>query len=238
LLIHAGNCVGKSYKGLPQLTKGRESMNRNIFFLLLVAILTYSPCIEAKTYRWVEENGVLRFSDTPPPGMVVEAPAAPRSKSAAEEDPFERARASVPIRFELNGEIVDPEGNPLTDVTMTIEEHHFPPSSFEYENIRKESTVNGTFAVACTGCPIHSLRFRVPGYVSEESLDKAAKILVVSIDDVQKSNIDIIVSPDDIKKKTFKMQPCNCAIRSKTNFLKGINYKKCETRASSKLGQI
>jgi hypothetical protein len=51
---------------------------------------------------------------------------------------------------------------------MTIEDHHFPPSSFEYENIRKESTVNGTFAVACTGCPIHSLRFRVPGYVSEE----------------------------------------------------------------------
>jgi hypothetical protein len=92
---------------------------------------------------------------------------------------------------------------------MTIEEHHFPPSSFEYENIRKESTVNGTFAVACTGCPIHSLRFRVPGYVSEESLDKAAKILVVSIDDVQKSNIDIIVSPDDIKKKLLK---CNHVI--------------------------
>jgi hypothetical protein len=52
-------------------------MNRNIFFLLLVAILTYSLCIEAKTYRWVDENGVLRFSDKPPPGMVVEAPAAP-----------------------------------------------------------------------------------------------------------------------------------------------------------------
>ena len=59
---------------------------------------------------------------------------------------------------------------------------------------------------------------------SSISLDKAATILVVSIDDLQKSNIDIMVSPDDIKKKTFKMQPCNCAIRSKTNFLKGINY--------------
>ena len=33
-----------------------------------------------------------------------------------------------------------------------------------------------------------------------------------------------MVSPDDIKKKTFKMQPCNCAIRSNTNFLKSINY--------------
>jgi len=56
------------------------------------------------------------------------------------------------------------------------------------------------------------------------SLEKAATILVVSTDDLQKSNIDIMVSPDDIKKKTFKMLPCNCAIRSKTNFLKSINY--------------
>jgi hypothetical protein len=56
------------------------------------------------------------------------------------------------------------------------------------------------------------------------SLDKAATILVVSIDDLQKSNFDIMVSPDDIKKKTFKMQPCSCAIRSKTIFLKSINY--------------
>ncbi|WP_319408809.1 DUF4124 domain-containing protein [uncultured Desulfosarcina sp.] len=143
-------------------------MNRNIFFLLLAAFLAYSFSVEAKTYRWVDENGVLRFSDTPPPGMAVEEPAAPRSKSTGDEDPFERARASIPIRFELNGEIVDPDGNPLTDVTMTIEEHHFPPSSFEYKTIRKKSKINKTFAVACTGCPIHSLSFRTPGYVSEE----------------------------------------------------------------------
>ena len=51
---------------------------------------------------------------------------------------------------------------------MTIEEHHFPPSSFKYKTIRKKSKVNETFAVACTGCPIHSLSFRAPGYVSEE----------------------------------------------------------------------
>lgn len=56
------------------------------------------------------------------------------------------------------------------------------------------------------------------------SLDRAATILVVSTDDLQKSNIDIMVSPDDIKKKTFKMQPYNCTIRSKTNYLKSINY--------------
>ncbi|WP_319407798.1 hypothetical protein [uncultured Desulfosarcina sp.] len=56
------------------------------------------------------------------------------------------------------------------------------------------------------------------------TLEKAAIILGVSTDDLQKSNIDIMVSPDDIKKKTFKIKPCTCAIRSKSNFLKGINY--------------
>lgn len=56
------------------------------------------------------------------------------------------------------------------------------------------------------------------------SLESAASILIVSTDDLQKSNMDIMVSPDDIKNKTFKIQPCNCAIRSKSNFLKSINY--------------
>ena len=56
------------------------------------------------------------------------------------------------------------------------------------------------------------------------TLESAASILVVSIDELQKSNMDIMVSPDDIKNKTFKIQPCNCAIRSKSNFLKSINY--------------
>jgi hypothetical protein len=153
-----------------------ETMNRNIFFILMAAILAYSLCVEAKTYRWVDENGVKRFSDTPPPGMVAEAPAAARSKSTGKEDPFERARASVPVRFEINGEIVDPDGNPLTDVTMTIEEHHFPPSSFEYQTIRKKSKVNGTFAVACTGCPIQSLHFKTPGYISEEYTISASEL--------------------------------------------------------------
>lgn len=56
------------------------------------------------------------------------------------------------------------------------------------------------------------------------TLEKAATVLDVSTDDLLKSNIDIMVSPDDVTKKTFKIQPCNCAIRSKSNFLKGINY--------------
>ena len=56
------------------------------------------------------------------------------------------------------------------------------------------------------------------------TLENAATILGVSTDDLQKRNIDIMVSPDDVTKKTFKIQPCNCTIRSKSNFLNGINY--------------
>jgi hypothetical protein len=56
------------------------------------------------------------------------------------------------------------------------------------------------------------------------TLENAATILAVSTDDLQKSNTDIMVSPDDIKNKTYKIRPYNCAIRSKSNFLKGINY--------------
>ena len=56
------------------------------------------------------------------------------------------------------------------------------------------------------------------------TLESAASILVVSTDELQKNNMDIMVSPDDIKNKTFKIQPCNCTIRSKSNFLKSINY--------------
>ena len=56
------------------------------------------------------------------------------------------------------------------------------------------------------------------------TLENAATILAVSSDDLQKSSSDIMVSPDDIRKKTFKIEPYNCTIRSKSNFLKGISY--------------
>lgn len=61
-------------------------------------------------------------------------------------------------------------------------------------------------------------------YCTSISLENAATILGVSIDDLQTNNTDTMVSPDDIKKKTFKMPPYNCSIRSKSDFLKGISY--------------
>ncbi|MBU0960338.1 MAG: hypothetical protein KKH60_02340, partial [Proteobacteria bacterium] len=56
------------------------------------------------------------------------------------------------------------------------------------------------------------------------TLEKAAIILGVSIDDIQISSSDLMISPDDLKKNIYKIHPYSCAVRSKSNFLKIINY--------------
>jgi hypothetical protein len=62
------------------------------------------------------------------------------------------------------------------------------------------------------------------GRCSGVTLEKAAAFLAVSPDDLQKNSSDLMVSPEDIQKKIYKVQPYNCSIRSKSNFLKSITY--------------
>ncbi len=48
-------------------------MNRNSLFgaILLIALSTsWITSVEARVYRWVDENGVTIYSQTPPPGQV------------------------------------------------------------------------------------------------------------------------------------------------------------------------
>jgi hypothetical protein len=56
------------------------------------------------------------------------------------------------------------------------------------------------------------------------TLEDAAAILAVSVDDLHKSSRNLIVSPEDMQKKIYKIYPYNCTIRSKSNFLKLITY--------------
>jgi hypothetical protein len=56
------------------------------------------------------------------------------------------------------------------------------------------------------------------------TLKEAAGILTVPGDDLQKSSRKIMVSPDDLREKTYQGIPCIYHFRSKTNFLKSINY--------------
>jgi len=48
-------------------------MNRNSLFraiLLIALIISWVTSLEARVYRWVDENGVTIYSQTPPPGQV------------------------------------------------------------------------------------------------------------------------------------------------------------------------
>ncbi len=56
------------------------------------------------------------------------------------------------------------------------------------------------------------------------TLEKAAVILSVPPEDLLKSSSEMMVSPEDLQKKTYKIHPYTCRIRSKSNFLKSINY--------------
>ncbi len=55
-------------------------------------------------------------------------------------------------------------------------------------------------------------------------LEKAAAILSLSEDDLQKSHRELQVSPEDLQNNTYKQPPLSCSIRSKSNFLKMITY--------------
>ncbi|MFH1983373.1 MAG: DUF4124 domain-containing protein [Pseudomonadota bacterium] len=135
-------------------------------------ILFYGP-IHAKVYKWVDEGGITRFSDTPPPGVVDNTPAQTDTPAEKETDPYGPDLDPINVTFDLSGEVRDAKGNLVNGVTMTILEHHPRPDTIGFKEVRKKQTVNERFHIACSGCPIHRLRFRAPGYLSEEYTIKA-----------------------------------------------------------------
>ena len=76
----------------------------------------------------------------------------------------------------------------------------------------------------CTSSKILATETDGTSRCSSITLENAATILAVSTDDLQKSSRDLMVSPEDLEKKIYKIQPYNCTIRSKSNFLKLITY--------------
>ncbi len=123
--------------------------------------------VDARVYKWVDENGVMRFTDRPPPGTQ-EAVSPPEPT-----EPVNTERRDTPeiiatnINFDLSGDVQDARGNPINGVTMTITEHHPRPDTIGFTQKRRKETINGRFHIVCDKCPIHTLRFRAPGYLSE-----------------------------------------------------------------------
>jgi hypothetical protein len=79
-------------------------------------------------------------------------------------------------------------------------------------------------ALLCTDSKILATETGGTQRCSGITLENAATILAVSTDDLQKSSHDLMISPEDLQKKIYKIQPYNCTIRSKSNFLKLITY--------------
>ena len=44
--------------------------------VVLILVLMGSPVVAQKMYKWTDENGVVHFSETPPPGRIDRARAA------------------------------------------------------------------------------------------------------------------------------------------------------------------
>lgn len=142
--------------------------------LLTSGLMLFCGPLEAKVYKWVDENGVGRFSDTPPPGVI---DGASPEIAHSHEDRNEQAGAGTRsnVTCDLSGEVRDAQGNLINGVIMTIIENHPRPDTIGFKQIHKEQTVNGRFHIACSGCPIHRLRFRAPGHLFEEYTIKATE---------------------------------------------------------------
>lgn len=89
------------------------------------------------------------------------------------------------------------------------------------------STIRFLFITLALLC-IHSTPFaselKNTNRCSLLTLENGATLLNVAIEDLQESSHDLMVSPDDLKSKIYKIQPYNCSIRSKSDFLKFITY--------------
>lgn len=150
-----------------------REMRVAVLWVVLPALIAFlAGATDARIYKWVDDNGVTRYSDAPPPGMAETAP--PR----AEPTPDARVPQTPPgqtdpevlpvnVNFELSGEVRNDNGELLDGVTMTIVENHPRAGELGFKQTRRKQIVNGRFTIDCSGCPIHRLRFRAPGYLSE-----------------------------------------------------------------------
>ena len=72
---------------------------------LLVVLLALAPAAQAETYKWVDERGVVNYSNTPPPAAAKAAQPIAERVSTVETDPALRRAAAdkhtVPSHYEV-----------------------------------------------------------------------------------------------------------------------------------------
>jgi len=100
---------------------------------IIVLLPTLSGAVQAKIYRWVDENGVVNHSDSLPLGLSTTntnvKPVAQHGQLAADAD--------LPdTNVEIRGVVQDVNSNPLQGVTMTIVERHPVPGRLSSKEVR------------------------------------------------------------------------------------------------------
>lgn len=78
-------------------------MVKNLVFVL--ALLVAAPSVMAQAYRWVDEDGVVQYSDRPQPGAErIDLPRANTTRirpyTRPEPDPDDEAEPQAPFRYE------------------------------------------------------------------------------------------------------------------------------------------
>jgi hypothetical protein len=137
-----------------------------VLWMACTMVLIGGPA-DARVYKWVDENGVTRFSDRPPPGVQAAMPPSDSAEPDKASRPDALTSIATNLNFDLSGEVRDGRGNPINGVAMTIIENHPVPGTFEFKRKRRKETIDGRFHIVCDKCPIHTLKFRAPGFLSE-----------------------------------------------------------------------
>lgn len=76
----------------------------------------------------------------------------------------------------------------------------------------------------CSGVYARAAEQNSHGRCNSISLEKAATLLNVPVEDLRQSSSDLMISPEDIQKKIYETHPYTHTIRSTSNFLKLISY--------------
>jgi hypothetical protein len=86
------------------------STNKLITGAILAFAAAAAAPLHAQTYKWVDENGVTNYSNTPPPGNVATTRLVPARVSVVESDPaLAEAAAAVRARSERQAELAEAE---------------------------------------------------------------------------------------------------------------------------------
>ena len=144
--------------------------------VILVFILIAQPNnLFAKIYKWVDQNGIVRYSNVAPPSSSQQVETKKEisdgkmdSATSRTNEQIENAKSNLSnprtIPINLSGTIVDSQGNPVSNVKMTVKEIRRIPGTFKEKRTKRDQMVDGVFEVQCQDCSDVKLRFLADGF--------------------------------------------------------------------------